>query len=593
MMRKGENVNVKILICVCAFLGILVYVLQYGVYRLNPFNVEWIYYTGTDSIQTYLGWEYWRQESLTWPLGVIKRVCYPGSTTIVYTDSIPLFAFLFKPLTFFSSKPFQYIGLWICFCSVMNSILGGLIIYRYVKNVWYSSLCSVFYATASAFIHRSFGHNALAGQWVILLAVVLLLWENKCKFSQKKQVVLWTVCCIISIMIHPYIFAMTCAILAIDLIRKLLRKQIPFAVIQLITAMLCSFFIFWIEGGIWNMDSSKDGGNLGQASFNILGFFISATQNVFGLPTIPRANIYFPDEGFQYLGASIILLLPVMIIYFIYKFLKAPNKKYIMLYNVFPVGIIALILFVLALSPQIWIGNKLVVEYSVPKWLGSIWGVFQGTGRLMWPVFYAIISMVLISVGQIILECKSIQLKKVLWFVTPIFLFVAQYFIDEGGIVKSKHEQQENIFQSSRLNPMNSSFWNDALDDVEIVEYVMAWNMSHLQELQAKCLNKDTKLSEIYCARLSMDDMNEIAYADYINLLNGVIDTSKLYIFTYTPFAEQVQQYYRNDDRFLLLVVDGFLVGVSKDAINNELPEDVIDAKKINIRDYGLATTTD
>ena len=89
------------------FLGTLSFFLVAGLDFLNPKNISWIY--GADPEQQYIGWIFFRNSPWTFPVGLNPNFGIDISSSIVYTDSIPLMALIFK--LFNSTLPinFQYL----------------------------------------------------------------------------------------------------------------------------------------------------------------------------------------------------------------------------------------------------------------------------------------------------------------------------------------------------------------------------------------------------------------------------------------------------------------------------------------------------
>ncbi len=67
---------------------------------------------GGDPSQHYLGWEFYRRSDWFFPLGLTDQLAYPLKTSVIYTDSIPLFAVFFKLFRHILPAQFQYFGIW-------------------------------------------------------------------------------------------------------------------------------------------------------------------------------------------------------------------------------------------------------------------------------------------------------------------------------------------------------------------------------------------------------------------------------------------------------------------------------------------------
>ena len=93
-------------------LGVLSFFLVVGPYALSPTNLAWLD-NGFDQSQHYLGWAFFRDSPWSFPLGLNPKFGMDISSAIVYSDSIPLLAILFKGISTFLPTPFQYFGIWI------------------------------------------------------------------------------------------------------------------------------------------------------------------------------------------------------------------------------------------------------------------------------------------------------------------------------------------------------------------------------------------------------------------------------------------------------------------------------------------------
>ena len=67
-------------------------------------------------------------------MGSIQAFGYPFGTTVSFTDSIPLFAFVFRLFSFLLPPDFQYLGLWILVSLMGQFFFGMLIVGEFTKS---------------------------------------------------------------------------------------------------------------------------------------------------------------------------------------------------------------------------------------------------------------------------------------------------------------------------------------------------------------------------------------------------------------------------------------------------------------------------
>ena len=207
-----------------AFLSSVVFFLTTGGGIINFNNVDWLFGpTGivTDSEQHYIAWLFFKNsELLQFPL--FKNYAYGMeiSSSLIHSDSVPIMGIIFK--IFKSSLPFhfQYFGLWIYICFVLQGIFSYLLVRRFTSSFVISAICVGFFLISPIFTYRLFwSHEALFGQWILLFGIYLYL-QN---FNLKK----WLFLAFLSLLIHPYFFAMSTGLFLASLIKeyKLKRKS--------------------------------------------------------------------------------------------------------------------------------------------------------------------------------------------------------------------------------------------------------------------------------------------------------------------------------------------------------------------------------
>lgn len=152
-------------------LGVISFVMVYGVRILNPCFVDWLFGHG-DLSQHYFGWEFYRRAGWHFPIGMTDNLAYPIQTSIIFTDSIPIFAVFFKIWNRILPEYFQYFGLWGLICFGLQGYFS-IKIFNDLKLSLTSTLAgTVVLIFSPIIIHRMFMHSSLSAQWLIWLQLI-------------------------------------------------------------------------------------------------------------------------------------------------------------------------------------------------------------------------------------------------------------------------------------------------------------------------------------------------------------------------------------------------------------------------------------
>lgn len=98
-----------------------------------------------DPATHWLGWQFFRQAPLLqWPLGANRAYGMEIGSSIVFTDSIPIMAFIFKPFSAWLPETFQYIGIWVLLCFMLQAYFAWKLLSLITPNRWLALVGSAF-----------------------------------------------------------------------------------------------------------------------------------------------------------------------------------------------------------------------------------------------------------------------------------------------------------------------------------------------------------------------------------------------------------------------------------------------------------------
>lgn len=396
-----------------AILGAVVFLYIYGAKVLNPFDVKFLL-EGGDLSQHYLGWELFRQGAWRPMAGLTDRAAFPYCTSVIFTDSIPLFSLIFKLILSFCQKPFQFFGFWGIFCFAMQGFWAARLIERRIHLTGLYKTASVLLLTllfllTPFFIRRMFWHSALAGQFVILIAIDLF--DNSVIYSRFKFSLCWIILGIVVSSIHIYFIAMCAVILAGSLLNRLIfdLKSSSKNFSDTFLDIFCPLFgyIFWALFtiyflGAFNSNMSGGAPGIGYYSFNLNGFFNADD----GYSRLLKQLPFYADgqyEGSAYLGLGALILVGASFITLIVKGIISRGQflKEIFTYKSMSALVICLILTLLATSNEITFCNHLLLKIPLPEFINRLYSPFRSSGRLIWPVGYFLILASIDILGRV------------------------------------------------------------------------------------------------------------------------------------------------------------------------------------------------
>ena len=394
------------------FSGLLCLELTVGHSVLDPTNVAWLL-NGGDYQQHYLGWEFFRRESLLqFPLGSLQRLGGGLVPSVVYTDSLPLFAIPFKAI--FSligfKEFFQYSGFWIFSCFSLQVFFAR----RCLKAMGSSSAgacaMSLVVGLAPVLLFRLAGHDypvghlALMGQWLILWAINLTLLQH---FSLRS----WSWLLLLALATHAYLFAMCFALFFADLFNKDCRFARPPMKSGLLL-LLCLLILEALSIGYFSSSSSAyaDAG-YGTYKWNLLSLFNGSPSWSVLLRLWNVDNGEY--EGFSYLG-----LLPVFSLILL---CRRDNRIYFqsIILSRWQVWLASTLMAAFAMTLSIGFGPFQLPISGLPFPLGLIGQTFRASGRFIWPLYYLLLTLLLSILDRAI---RQVAPRKSLYYCGLSFL---------------------------------------------------------------------------------------------------------------------------------------------------------------------------
>ncbi len=355
-----------------------------------------------DIAQHVSGWWYYARDSWHFPLLHTTRLDHPTGVSIAYTDSIPLLALPFKVLiTLFPSllpEHFHYVGLWIGLVFVSQSVAATFLMRALGAKSLFAVLISVGFALTWPVIHARYHHPALMMQSIIIYAIALYFLGRQKTWSSSTVSFAFVGLNLAALTVHPYFLPFTAGFFTAFLTDQAIQGESWFRQLKrlsvLLILLICAILLL---------------GYTGRASFANYGygtnFYLDLTTPFCGggkLITCGTGPVYdFPyHEGFNYLGAGLLLLIPVAAVWNWRSVLAFPK-----IYPAFSLLLVGFLVY--ALTNHVHVNDVILFSFDLPVWTEGLTGTFRAAGRFFWPVGIFILFISLASL-----------LKKQAWLVS-------------------------------------------------------------------------------------------------------------------------------------------------------------------------------
>jgi len=433
-------------------LGAGVFFLVTGGKIFWPTNTDWL--MEGDPATHWLGWQFFRYSPiLQWPIGANPNYGMDIGSSIVFTDSIPLLAFIFKPLNALLPDTFQYTGLWILICFSLQSFFAWKLLSLFTSDKWLPLIGSVFFTLAPVCLFRLGGHYALFGQWVLLAALYFYLTNN---FSMYRWIGLLT----ITTLIHAYLLAMVMAVWLADLIQRRWLKQISnVKTVNYFLAGIITIAIVMWAAGYFMLGGSIESGGFGFYRMNLLSLI--DPDAIWSQLLRDQKGGGGDYEGFNYLGLGMLGLGFIAC----YEFLRNPKINYGV--KIIPISIISIGLLLYAISNHVAIGAHELFSYGLPFVAKPLTSTFRVSGRFFWPVYYVIYLAIFYLLFTRLKNSIAITLCMAMLFIQVIDS------TDVWSTFRNKFSHSP-----AWVSPMRSPVWGDIAHQYKKIIFVLPHNSS-------------------------------------------------------------------------------------------------------------------
>ncbi|MGH6890387.1 MAG: DUF6311 domain-containing protein [Rhizomicrobium sp.] len=421
------------LVCIAAVLGLLDAAFLIGWHAIDPLHTDWL---KSDPTVFQAGWEFMRRQPLTFPPTWISQLNFPFGISAAYLDVIPIVAVPFRILSPILPAAFQYFGIYLAFCLIMQAYYGFRLVSRFTNDKPAILLGGLFFLNSPVLLSRLYIHFSLCSQWLILAALYYYFapadWRKRFRF-----VVPFLPLLAVSAGVTPYLAVMVLFIGLAALLRSCIESRA--------SEQVRSFGQPWLSAVVFSglMLAAM------AASLLLFGLIVPGADPVFKGDgyTMFSLNLLSPFdrhhflpgtgyEGYSYLGLGVLLLIGIGLARrpgMITKLWTAPIR---------PLLIMSVTLTLLALSARISLGQTTLFTIPLPHAISDLLAIFRGSGRFFWPVYYL---LVLFAVVGAVTSISGREVRLVV--IAAAFLI---QFVDTAPLRSAAAEQIRRAGPASR-----------------------------------------------------------------------------------------------------------------------------------------------
>jgi len=482
---------------------------------IDPHYDNWLLSGDTDIVQPYTAWLLYKNSDWVFPFATIARYGFPVATTISFSDSIPLFAIPFKIIRNFLTHTFQYIGLWIVFCVMMQGVFGFLFVYKMNRRHSIAIVVACLFMLSPVMWFRLGGHFALGGQWILLWGLYLLFLHKNFMWKQ------WIVVLCISILIHPYFVFMNIMICMIDMISVWRLKKMSTVFFGVYSGIY--FFILLIMSyilGLFSISSVSASG-FGEFSVNLNSFVNPQGWSLF-LPSFALVN-NFQMEGFAYMGLGILFLLLCAGIYgiwYVYITRHIYTKKWFVdFFSMYwpYIGGFVCILFI-AMGFRMSIGSHILFIIPHPTIFDSLFSIVRSSGRFVWIIYYALIFAIVYILNRIPYKLF-------------LMILLCAVFLQIIDIAPTLYKRGDVFVSSYWETTLHDSFWSTAFDKYDHIMFLPRTPLDSYMDFIYASQDSDIIFDNVLTARMANE--NEWYIQKQIDFIKqNIVQQDTLYVMT-------------------------------------------------------------
>jgi hypothetical protein len=374
-----------------AGIGLVFSAVSVGWEKLDPRNIGWL--TFGDQQQHWLGWQFFVNDSWRWPLGANPQYGWERMNSIVFTDSFPGLAVLFKALGIDVVDKGQFFGIGFLLGAIALFVGAYRVFDRLGFDLWSALLAAALLGTTPVFWWMQRWYPALSsGVGLLVWALYLYLDDDR---APPRVGWRWLVLLFLAIVTQAYLVIAVIAFFVATLLRRFPRNKAE--ALQLLAVLVgvsvfCAFIMYVF--GYYTVPSKwAQTGGYGWYSANLLGLFNPNGASIL-IPDLPSISGQYEPTA---LGLGSLLLLASLGIQCLRIRTSFGLRSIASAHRA--LALILVMLVLLAITNTISLGSW-SFRVPLPHRLEHGLSIFRSSARFMWPALIVVIATAILLVRR-------------------------------------------------------------------------------------------------------------------------------------------------------------------------------------------------
>ncbi len=545
---------------IAAVLGVVACLYAIPLDMIDPTSASWM--NRKDTMAHWLGWEHFRHSPVwQFPLGKNELYGLERSSSIVFSDSIPLMALALHPIEALLPTPFQYLGLWTLLCFILQAYFAHRLMTRCFVRPAAAIAATALFVIAPPMLLRLHFQTSLVSHWLVLAGLHFYFDSRDARWRR------WLGLLLLAILVHGYLFVMVGVLWAAHLGKVASLgglaggpRVVAAAALRALGVVIACLLAMWIIGYF-----GTPAANLrwfGSYRLDLMSPLCSYGWSGI-VPELGCGGYLTNDwEGMAFAGiGAVVALLAIAISLLLRKIgvaaAAAPVESIESIESIessgpaprlprwpLVVGCLALVAF--AASNRVVIGTHEVFAYPLPPRLLAIAETFRGSGRMVWPAFYAGL------VGLLALFARVVPARWHAAILIPAALLQA-YDVRTGIVAVNKHYPSSHDYPV--LEQLADPAWRqleryEKLVEVPAISLHFGW-----QNLVWQAAKSGVGINSAYTNRVG-GATAEVERATLRKLIGGQRDPGSVYLFFEKALWDVAREIKAPGD--VALIADGY-----------------------------------